>query len=62
VNQEDQQQPDLDHRDERIGFEGERVLVEETGTEEDEEVTGDVYDEIEKESQAGNTDDDLRPD
>jgi hypothetical protein len=62
VNQEDEQQADLDHRNQRVARERVCVLVERDRTEEDEGVTGDMGYEVKKESEAGNANEQLRAD
>ncbi len=62
VNHEEQQQSDLDDRQQRIRLEGVRVLVVEGGTEEHHQVAGNMDDEVQEESEAGDPDDEFRPD
>ena len=62
MDQEDQQQPDLDHRNQRVALERVRVLVEGGGPEEDQQVAGDMNEEIQEKGEAGDADEDLRAD
>ena len=57
-----EQQADLDDRQQRVAFERVGVVVEDVGSEEDQQVAGDVDDEIENEREAGDADQDLRAD
>jgi hypothetical protein len=62
VQQENEQQPDFHRIDERVAQQRMRVLVEEPGAEEDEQVAGDVQDQIQEKREAGDADEDLRAD
>ena len=62
VNEEDEQQQDLDDRQQRIAFHDERVAVEDARTEEHQQVSGDVNKEVTKKCEAGDADEELRPD
>ena len=62
VQQEDQQQADLDHRNQRIALERVRVLVERCRPEEDDQIAEDVDDEVDEKGEAGDADEDLRRD
>jgi hypothetical protein len=63
VQQEDQQKADLDHRQQRIAvLHDECVPIERCGTEEDDQISCDVDDEIQEKSKSGNADEELRTD
>jgi hypothetical protein len=62
VNEEDGEQPDLDDRNQGIGQEPVRVLVEDVRPQGHHQIAGDVDDQIEGESDSGEADEDLRAD
>jgi hypothetical protein len=62
VDHKNEQQSDFNDRNEGVSFERVRVRVEDGRSEEDHQVTGDVDEEIEEESDAGNPDHEFRAD
>jgi hypothetical protein len=63
VDEEDRQEQQLDHRQQWIPlFHHVGVLIEDGWAEEDQEVSGDVNDEVKKKCEAGDADENFRAD